>query len=604
MRRARRAQRRPIVRLDAWLERRGGARRPMRVAARLAMTIAAGLVAAGAARGDEVVETQARLPVVVDALAGAAQPSARARCGPETPPSVHCGVTPTAAFDRSGRLWVAFAQGGHVYVASSDDAGRSFRPAVRVNAVAEALDVNGENRPKIAFGTRGEIYISWTRKLPGGYNGDIRFSRSLDGGERFEPPRTVNDDGLPTGHRFESLEVDAAGNVYLVWLDKRDASTGSAEAGAGGASVYYTVSTDGGATFAPNRRVEAGSCECCRIAIASPPSTHTVGAAIFWRHVFSDGVRDHAFAVIGPGGVVAPAHRATYDGWRIDACPHHGPAMSAVGDGSYDLAWFSGGGVRKGIVYGRYAPGVGLTRVRTMSASPGASHPHLAAVGGRTLLVWKEFDGESTRVLLTVTDDGGLEWSAPATVASTLGASDHPFLATRGEEAFLVWHTDDAGLVVVRLRGTASASPLPSARPAAQIPFDVGDLAEIERRHGGEAFVVVLWSLDCAPCRRELALLGDFRRRHPELELVLISTDPPEAAAAASEVLSGYGLADAEAHGFASRNAERLRHAIDPEWFGELPRAYFYAADGTRSGVSGALSEELLREWLETAGVR
>ncbi|HEX6997468.1 MAG TPA: TlpA family protein disulfide reductase [Gammaproteobacteria bacterium] len=140
----------------------------------------------------------------------------------------------------------------------------------------------------------------------------------------------------------------------------------------------------------------------------------------------------------------------------------------------------------------------------------------------------------------------------------------------------------------------------PSAASAEQAPFDVGDLAEIERRHGGEPFLVVLWSLDCPPCRGELALLGDFRRRHPDLELVLISTDPPEAAALAAQVLSSCGLADAETYGFASRNAERLRHAIDPEWFGELPRAYFYAADGTRRGVSGALGEETLREWLAT----
>ncbi|HEX6997467.1 MAG TPA: exo-alpha-sialidase [Gammaproteobacteria bacterium] len=441
-------ERRRTGRLGAWLRRLDRLPRPPRIAARLTIALGAGLAVAGAALGGDDVEAHDPSPSLAGPVSGGAQPSPHPRCGPDGPPSVHCGTTPTAAFDRSGRLWVAFAQRGHVHVASSDDAGRSFRAAVTVNSVAETLDVNGENRPKIAFGTRGEIYVSWTRRLPGGYNGDIRFSRSLDGGERFEPPITVNDDGLATGHRFESLAVDAEGNVYLAWLDKRDGGT---------ASVYYTVSADAGATFAANRRVAAGSCECCRIAIA--PSSGAVGAAIFWRHVFSGGVRDHALAVIGPGGVLAPPRRATHDGWRIDACPHHGPAMSVVGDGSYDLAWFSGGGARTGIAYGRYVRGSGLTRVRTMSTSAGASHPHLAAVGGSTLLVWKELDGERTRVLLAVTNDGGLEWSTPVSVASTLGASDHPFLATRGEEALLVWHTEDEGLRVVPLRGHASASP-------------------------------------------------------------------------------------------------------------------------------------------------
>lgn len=131
--------------------------------------------------------------------------------------------------------------------------------------------------------------------------------------------------------------------------------------------------------------------------------------------------------------------------------------MSAADDGSYELAWFSGGGSRKGISYGRYDPGSGaVTRVRTMSASPGASHPHLAFVAGRSFLVWKAFDGARTRVLLTVTNDRGLEWSTPASVASTLGASDHPFLAARGEEVFLVWHTEDEGLVVVGVGESAT----------------------------------------------------------------------------------------------------------------------------------------------------
>lgn len=152
-----------------------------------------------------------------------------------------------------------------------------------------------------------------------------------------------------------------------------------------------------------------------------------------------------------------------------------------------------------------------------------------------------------------------------------------------------------------RASALALAWMLSSAASAEQRSFDVGDLAEIERARAGEPFLVVLWSLDCPPCRGELALLGDLRRRYPELALVLISTDPPEAAATAAEVLSDHGLANVESYVFAARNVERLRYTIDPEWFGELPRTYFYAADGSRHGVSGALSEERLRGWVERA---
>src|SRR5690606_22287895 len=155
-----------------------------------------------------------------------------------------------------GRLWVTFAQAEHVYVTGSENVGGSFETAVRVNDAPEPLDINGENRPKIAFGADGELYVSWTKKVGGGYNGDIRFSRSLARGRPFTAPLTVTDDGITTGHRFESMHVAPVGHLYIAWLDKRDLSA-AAQSGTDyvGAAVYYTLSADGGASFARNRRV-------------------------------------------------------------------------------------------------------------------------------------------------------------------------------------------------------------------------------------------------------------------------------------------------------------------------------------------------------------
>ena len=44
--------------------------------------------------------------------------------------------------------------------------------------------------------------------------------------------------------------------------------------------------------------------------------------------------------------------------------------------------------------------------------------------------------------------------------------------------------------------------------------------------------------------------------------------------------------------GFTDPNIERLRYTIDPDWFGALPRSYFYDERGNRKGVSGLLSKE------------
>jgi hypothetical protein len=227
--------------------------------------------------------------------------------------SVDCGAAPSARFDADGRLWVAFEQQEHVWVAASDDLGARFTTPVRVHAEPETIETNGENRPKIAFGPPGTLFVAWTRKVPGGFNGEIRFSRSLDGGRSFEPVRTINDDGLLTGHRFDSLHVDGAGDVYLAWVDKRDLEAARARGEEyRGAAVYSTVSTDRGATFAANRRVADHACECCRIGITDAGER---GAALLWRHVFEGDIRDHAFATIGvEGGTGEPRRLASTPG--------------------------------------------------------------------------------------------------------------------------------------------------------------------------------------------------------------------------------------------------------------------------------------------------
>ena len=127
-------------------------------------------------------------------------PSVTTPCAdPGKPPVLKCGLAPGAIFDDKGRLWVAWAFAGHVYVNHSDDKGKSFSPPVVVNRIPEAISAHGENRPKIGIDGDGRVFISWTMPLEKKYTGHVRFSRSLDGGEHFSDPVTVNDNLEITG---------------------------------------------------------------------------------------------------------------------------------------------------------------------------------------------------------------------------------------------------------------------------------------------------------------------------------------------------------------------------------------------------------------------
>ena len=241
----------------------------------------------------------------------------------------------TAVFDGNGRLWQASIRGRHVYVSHSDDRSATLSTPVKVNAEPEDILGDGENRPKILV-RNGVVYVSYTQGLAKPMSGDIRFSRSLDGGKTFSAPLTVNDNREIISHRFEAMAVNDKGQVFLAWLDKRDLSAAQAQGQAyRGAAVYVAQSDDGGVSFRPNLKAADHSCECCRVEMALDRDGIPV---ILWRHVFGKNTRDHALLKLDGQSVM---QRASQDGWELDACPHHGPTLSIGEDGIYHLAWFT-----------------------------------------------------------------------------------------------------------------------------------------------------------------------------------------------------------------------------------------------------------------------
>jgi len=318
---------------------------------------------------------------------------------------------------------------------------------VLVNPVREDAEHNGENRPKIIVDGDSTVFVSWTKKTSPRFTGEIRFSRSIDGGKTFSAPRTINDDGLFAGHRFESLYLTESGHLYLTWIDKRDLQA-SIERGEdySGAAIYYAVSTDQGASFSTNYRVANKSCECCRIANA-PRGSENI--AVLWRQSFRVTTRDHAIAVLTPDGETQDMDRASYDEWQIDACPHHGPTMiRSELSGDYHMSWFSNGDLHQGIYYARYSFAEAEPRnVFRVDGRAGAGHPYLAEYAGTLYLVWKGFDGQNTNLSLISSTDDGASWTEPKILHTTTQGSDHPLIVSHDSGLYLSWHTEEMGYV-------------------------------------------------------------------------------------------------------------------------------------------------------------
>ena len=129
-------------------------------------------------------------------------------------------------------------------------------------------------------------------------------------------------------------------------------------------------------------------------------------------------------------------------------------------------------------------------------------------------------------------------------------------------------------------------------------PFVAGSLAQIQAARQGKPFVLAFWSIGCTHCPAELKTLGELKRRHPKLDVVLVAADTPDDAVQTAQLAKSYGLGKVEQWVFADPMPERLRFEIDRRWYGELPRTHFYDRSHKVEAVSGIVPEERLQRWI------
>jgi hypothetical protein len=97
--------------------------------------------------------------------------------------------------------------------------------------------------------TNNNVYMMASVIPTGSSNGsDVMFARSSDGGATFSAPVRVNDDPVNHNkwHWFGTLSVAPNGRIDSVWLDTRNAANNT------DSQLFYSYSTDGGLTWAPN----------------------------------------------------------------------------------------------------------------------------------------------------------------------------------------------------------------------------------------------------------------------------------------------------------------------------------------------------------------
>lgn len=159
------------------------------------------------------------------------------------------------------------------------------------------------------------------------------------------------------------------------------------------------------------------------------------------------------------------------------------------------------------------------------------------------------------------------------------------------------------------LRGAcalALAFTVPLGSTAAEVqprPFGTGTLQRMAAQHKG-TLLVRFWSIECEYCIKEMGMLRQLAARHPDWQLVLVSTDGASQSKVAAAVLRREGLDPGASWIFAEHDIPRLRFDVDPKWHGELPRTYIYVAGKQVAAFSGASGVVDIERRLASAGGR
>lgn len=349
----------------------------------------------------------------------------------------------SAVFAPDGSVLAAAKQGDHVVLYRSADLGKSWSAPSVVNAQAEDIAADGESRPKIAFATDGGLLVAWTHPLSKPYTGAVRLARAADG-VHFSAPLTVHSDKAEITHRFESLLTMPDNKVIVAWVDKREFESAKAsKTPYRGAGIFAAMSSDGGKTFQREYKLADHSCECCRLSAALDKD----GAPLFmWRHVFEPNERDHVLARLKPDGTLDTLQRATFERWKLDGCPHHGPSLVVDAQGVRHAVWFNQKDGEGRVHYGRLvSKGQELiVEGQLVVGGKRAAHGDIGTAGSKLGMAWTEFDGEKTQLLAMVSGDGGKAFRTMA-LAATDGASSQVSVIRRGDALFAFWRTEKEG---------------------------------------------------------------------------------------------------------------------------------------------------------------
>jgi hypothetical protein len=296
---------------------------------------------------------------------------------------------------------------------------------------SEDFFVNSFDVPSVRALADGTLAAHWLETNgPSDDASKIQLTWSKDGGGTWSKPASPHHDGTMTEHGFVSLFQSPSAGLGVVWIDGRatdpeketgDMSLRAAVFDASGRQLNETV---------VNPRV----CECCSTSAAPTPE----GMIVAYRGRSAADIRD-IYVSRFAGGQWAMPTDVHSDGWKLDACPINGPAISAHGN-DVAVAWFMAKN-DQGRAFVAFSHDAGRSFGPPVRVDDAGSLGRLGVAmldDGSAAVTWIESAKPRSQLRLRIVKPSG-ERSAPVTISSTAGGDRYPRTAHLGNELVLAW---------------------------------------------------------------------------------------------------------------------------------------------------------------------
>jgi hypothetical protein len=318
---------------------------------------------------------------------------------------------PAIATDSGNNLHVVWGDNTpgnwEIIYSKSTDGGATWSAAVDVSNNSGI-----SSSPTIVVGSGNSLHVVWYDTPSGGGNPDILYSKSTDGGATWSA--VVNISNNSGGSFSPAIIVDSGNNLHVVWTDTTP----------GNYDIFYSKSTDGGATWSAAVDVSntSGESQYSAIAIDSGNNLHVV--------------------------------------WRDDTPGNYETFYSKSTDGG--VTWSAA--------------------VNISNDSGHSYYPAIAIDSGTIHIAWEDDTGQSggplppapAEIFYSKSTDGGVTWSAAVNISNNSGYSGNPAIATdSGNTLHAIWQDDTPGNYEILYSGNIASLP-----PAGGVVGGVGQVPE------------------------------------------------------------------------------------------------------------------------------